>query len=146
MGRGGAFVAGADDLGAIFYNPAGLAFQQSSFMLGANFGFYSGFVPRGTTPEPPKPALTFDPDTPDMYNFFLRTPVPLARMNADGITHGIVICMAPQNSRTSVGLYRSALQGIRTGSVGCVQERPARTGSPLDKRTSLTVHDSHHRL
>ena len=34
----------------------------------------------------------------------------LARMNADGITHATVICMAPQNSRTSVGLYRSSLR------------------------------------
>jgi ferrochelatase len=30
-------------------------------------------------------------------------------MEADGITHAIVICLAPQNSRTSVGLYRAAL-------------------------------------
>jgi protoporphyrin/coproporphyrin ferrochelatase len=30
-------------------------------------------------------------------------------MIADGVTHAIVICLAPQNSRTSVGLYRSAL-------------------------------------
>ena len=30
-------------------------------------------------------------------------------MVADGITHAVVICMAPQNSRTSVGLYRAAL-------------------------------------
>jgi ferrochelatase len=30
-------------------------------------------------------------------------------MITDGITHAIVICLAPQNSRTSVGLYRSAL-------------------------------------
>lgn len=34
----------------------------------------------------------------------------LARMNADRITHATVICMAPQNSRTSVGLYRSSLR------------------------------------
>jgi ferrochelatase len=34
----------------------------------------------------------------------------LARMNADEITHATVICMAPQNSRTSVGLYRSSLR------------------------------------
>ncbi len=34
----------------------------------------------------------------------------LGRMNADGITHATVICMAPQNSRTSVGLYRSSLR------------------------------------
>lgn len=35
----------------------------------------------------------------------------LARMNADAITQATVICMAPQNSRTSVGLYRSSLRG-----------------------------------
>jgi len=29
----------------------------------------------------------------------------------DGITRAVVICLAPQNSRTSVGLYRSALNG-----------------------------------
>jgi protoporphyrin/coproporphyrin ferrochelatase len=30
-------------------------------------------------------------------------------MHSDGIGHAVVICLAPQNSRTSVGLYRSAL-------------------------------------
>jgi ferrochelatase len=30
-------------------------------------------------------------------------------MAADGIEHAVTICLAPQNSRTSVGLYRSAL-------------------------------------
>ena len=58
-------------------------YHNGAFMLGANFGFYSGFVPRGATPEPPKPSIRFDPGTPDMYDFFLRTPVPLARMNAE---------------------------------------------------------------
>ena len=32
-------------------------------------------------------------------------------MVADGVEHAIVICMAPQNSRTSVGLYRRSLEG-----------------------------------
>ena len=58
-------------------------YHNGAFMLGANFGFYSSFVARGTTPEQPKPALRFDPATPDMYDFFLHTPVPLARMNAE---------------------------------------------------------------
>ena len=31
------------------------------------------------------------------------------QMRADGITDAIVICLAPQNSRTSVGLYRKAV-------------------------------------
>lgn len=34
----------------------------------------------------------------------------LSRMVQDGIRHAVVICMAPQNSRTSVGLYRASLR------------------------------------
>lgn len=33
----------------------------------------------------------------------------LAQMQADGIGHAVVICLAPHNSRTSVGLYRKSL-------------------------------------
>ena len=32
------------------------------------------------------------------------------RTIVDGIEHAAVLCLAPQNSRTSVGLYRSALE------------------------------------
>ncbi len=35
----------------------------------------------------------------------------VAQMAADGVRRAIVICLAPQNSRTSVGLYRRALMG-----------------------------------
>ena len=38
---------------------------------------------------------------------FIRDAV--SKMAADKIQHAVVICLAPQNSRTSVGLYRSAL-------------------------------------
>jgi ferrochelatase len=37
-------------------------------------------------------------------------------MTADGIRRAVVICLAPQNSRTSVGLYRSALTSNRQAS------------------------------
>ncbi len=33
----------------------------------------------------------------------------VAQMRADGVTHARVLCLAPQNSRTSTGLYRRAL-------------------------------------
>jgi protoporphyrin/coproporphyrin ferrochelatase len=33
----------------------------------------------------------------------------LEQMQADGISHAIVICLAPHNSRTSIGLYRKSL-------------------------------------
>src|SRR5438270_12584081 len=32
------------------------------------------------------------------------------QMKADGVTEATVVCLAPQNSRTSVGLYRKALE------------------------------------
>jgi ferrochelatase len=32
-------------------------------------------------------------------------------MAAEGVQHAVVICLAPHNSRTSVGLYRRAVQG-----------------------------------
>lgn len=35
-------------------------------------------------------------------------------MTSDGIEHAVAICLAPQNSRTSVGLYRSALTSNQT--------------------------------
>src|SRR3954468_22891933 len=48
LGRGGAFVAGADDLGAVAYNPAGLADAGSSLLLDASWGHVStGFTRRG---------------------------------------------------------------------------------------------------
>lgn len=39
----------------------------------------------------------------------------VARMRADGITQITAICLAPQNSRTSVGLYRRALMNAAAG-------------------------------
>jgi ferrochelatase len=39
----------------------------------------------------------------------------VAQMRVDGITHIKAICLAPQNSRTSVGLYRRALLSAAAG-------------------------------
>jgi ferrochelatase len=46
-----------------------------------------------------------------MRNWHPYVADALKRMSADGVTHATVICLAPQNSRTSVGLYRSSLRG-----------------------------------
>ncbi len=45
LGRGGAFVAGADDAGSIAYNPAGLAFTGHQFLLGRVLAAVLGDVP-----------------------------------------------------------------------------------------------------
>lgn len=46
-----------------------------------------------------------------MRNWHPLTSKTLAEMIGDGIERAIVVCMAPQNSRTSVGLYRNSLRG-----------------------------------
>ena len=35
----------------------------------------------------------------------------LRQMSAEGVQHVVALCLAPHNSRTSVGLYRSAAEG-----------------------------------
>lgn len=55
-------------------------YHNGAFMLAANFGFYSSFVPRGGPPEPPRPFLPFDPGTPDSYEFYLNLG-PLSTVN-----------------------------------------------------------------
>jgi ferrochelatase len=44
-----------------------------------------------------------------MRNWRPFIPQTLRKMIEDGVRHAIVVCMAPQNSRTSVGLYRNSL-------------------------------------
>ena len=46
-----------------------------------------------------------------MRNWMPFTSTAIAQMQADGVEHGIAICLAPHNSRTSVGLYRRTLEG-----------------------------------
>jgi ferrochelatase len=46
-----------------------------------------------------------------MRNWRPYIPEVVRQMRADGVEEAAVICMAPQNSRTSVGLYRKAVEG-----------------------------------
>jgi protoporphyrin/coproporphyrin ferrochelatase len=45
-----------------------------------------------------------------MRNWRPFTADAVKQMSGDGIEQAVVICLAPQNSRTSVGLYRTALE------------------------------------
>jgi protoporphyrin/coproporphyrin ferrochelatase len=45
-----------------------------------------------------------------MRNWHPFVSQALEQMQADGIRHAFVICLAPHNSRTSVGLYRKSLE------------------------------------
>jgi ferrochelatase len=49
----------------------------------------------------------------------------VGQMRADGVTRLIAVCLAPQNSRTSIGLYRRALMSVADGlDVTFVEEWP----------------------
>jgi ferrochelatase len=50
-----------------------------------------------------------------MRNWRPYIPEVVRQMRADGIEKAAVICMAPQNSRTSVGLYRRAVEAEAGG-------------------------------
>jgi ferrochelatase len=50
-----------------------------------------------------------------MRNWRPYIPDVVRQMRADGIEEAAVLCMAPQNSRTSVGLYRRALDAEAGG-------------------------------
>jgi ferrochelatase len=50
-----------------------------------------------------------------MRNWRPYIPDVVRRMRADGVEQAAVICMAPQNSRTSVGLYRRAVEAEALG-------------------------------
>ncbi|WP_260703479.1 ferrochelatase [Edaphobacter flagellatus] len=54
-------------------------------------------------------ALSGTPVYVAMRNWHPYIADVVAKMRADGVTHIRAICLAPQNSRTSVGLYRRAL-------------------------------------
>src|SRR5208337_2575115 len=56
------------------------AYHNGAFFLAANFGFFTGFKPRGPEPERPKEGEPFDFGTPDQYEFYLRMG-PLANAN-----------------------------------------------------------------
>ena len=50
-----------------------------------------------------------------MRNWRPYIPEVVRQMRADGVDEAAVICMAPQNSRTSVGLYRRAVEAEAAG-------------------------------
>lgn len=55
LARGGAFVAGADDLGAIYYNPAGIVFAPNQLLLDASWLRFSSSFERTANVTPRDP-------------------------------------------------------------------------------------------
>ena len=110
LGRAGAFTAGADDGGAVYYNPAGLAFAGHQFLLDASWLQYQATYQRqvllrqtdpntgqptgqefvqtfesvdGTSPVLPIPTITYaNPLGLDEWNFALSLWAPYAAITS----------------------------------------------------------------
>ena len=75
LGRGGAFVAGADDLGAIWYNPAGIVESPSSLLLDASWVHYSSDFTRQTL-STSATGTTFEQTYPTVHGSTPVLPIP----------------------------------------------------------------------
>jgi ferrochelatase len=51
-------------------------------------------------------------------------PDVVQQMGSDGVQHAVAICLAPQNSRTSIGLYKQAVFGKATDSYAAERTYP----------------------
>ncbi len=75
LGRGGAFIAGADDLGAIWYNPSGIVDAPSSLLLDASWLHYtSDFTRRALTTS--STGTTFVQGFPEVHGSTPVLPIP----------------------------------------------------------------------
>jgi long-chain fatty acid transport protein len=82
LGRGGAFVAGADDLNAIWYNPAGLADAGTSFLLDASWlDWSSSFTRQTNVPDANGTIRTYSFPTVNGTTPFLPIPTIGASYN-----------------------------------------------------------------
>lgn len=68
-----------------------------------------------------------------MRNWHPYIPDVVRQMEADGVDAAAAICMAPQNSRASVGLYRRVLMGDDAAA-------PGRTHPPIGAPPRFRVH------
>jgi long-chain fatty acid transport protein len=77
LGRGGAFVAGADDLGAIWYNPAGVVATPSSLLLDGSWIDYSdSFTRQALSTSAPPTQTTFVQTMPRVTGTTPFLPIP----------------------------------------------------------------------
>jgi long-chain fatty acid transport protein len=107
LGRAGAFVAGADDLGALWYNPAGLADAGSSLLIDASWlRFTSDFTRRTLVADGSgaQHVVTFDPVSGSAPLLPIPTLAGSRVLGDEGKVTVAVGAMAPYTAITSYPL------------------------------------------
>jgi long-chain fatty acid transport protein len=146
MGRGGAFVAGADDLGAIWYNPAGIADAGTSVLVDFGYLHFTDSYARelqvpdaqgtlhtvtsptvsGSAPVLPIPTLAWSLKLDKNERFtiaggFLAPQVALA-------TYPSTVDGQPSSSRYSLGSFDGSALGIVGGWIAWKPLKQLRLG------------------
>ncbi len=114
LSRGGAFVAGADDIGAMWYNPAGLADAGTSFLLDASWLHYTSDFTRR--------SLVFDGNgsgaAGHLYQFPTVSgtspvlPIPtLGGSYAFGQDHAFTVALGIMSPYTAITSYPTTVNG-----------------------------------
>ena len=96
LGRGGAFVAGADDLGAVWYNPAGLADAGSAVLVDFSWlNFTADYTQRLYIQNPKPDGSIQEPTEPGVHGTTPVLPLPtLAGSYAFGRHKQVTIAFA----------------------------------------------------
>jgi long-chain fatty acid transport protein len=112
VGRGGAFVAGADDLGAVWYNPAGLTDAGSSFLIdGTWLNFSSEFQRRTRVVDASGTVRNFDFPTVKGSTPFLPIPT-IAGSYAFGDKNQYTLAGAILAPYVPIATYPATVDGI----------------------------------
>jgi long-chain fatty acid transport protein len=110
LGRGGAFVAGADDPSSLWYNPAGLAASGKQIYMDATVTFFQGsFQPTDASGAPTGPKVDAQPMVLPIPTFAISHNFGLEdwTFGAGVFAPNTVIMGWPDTVRTSMGVQPS---------------------------------------
>lgn len=117
MGRGGAFVAGADDLGAIYYNPAGIVHAKTQVLADMSFMLFHSEYTRTArvrqydpnTGEPTGQA--WDRTFPSSEGTAPIIPIPTLAVSYDFNTENLVLAAGVWSPYAAGARYENRVDG-----------------------------------
>jgi len=152
LARGGAFIAGADDVNALSYNPAGIAFARDGVMLGAGLPIHYTTFTRSDTdgdgmPQPsvvgeplwlPSPTMGFTSDLgmwPGLrFAMGIAADYPLLQNWPDALGDG-----SPAPQRYAIGDYQGTALSKLSMGIGYTESRWFSAGLALQVLTGRFV-------
>ena len=117
LGRGGAFVAGADDLESIYYNPAGIVHASRQILADAELMFVSTEFTRSVRVSQADPntgeptGVTFERTYPTSKGSGPKIPIPLLAVSYDFGINGAAFALGAWTPMAAVPQYDVLVDG-----------------------------------